>query len=117
MNLNLKWSSVSQEEKDRIATLQFMRAKKGDTVKIAHSVYAGVSIGELGVVECLHADPRTEEAGYGVTFSKFWPQTFINEAPHYETRVMWFPVDAVEVIPPEEVATLQLAEEKKKKKK
>jgi hypothetical protein len=92
-----------------------MRAKVGDTVKITHSIYAGISTGELGLVDCLHADPQTDEAGYGVKFTKFWPTTLINEKLPFGTRVLWFPIDAVEVLTPEQVATLQENEKKKKK--
>jgi hypothetical protein len=58
--------------------------KKGDTVTIVHSVYVGVSAEEKGVVECL------VKQGYGVAFTKTWPNTFINEKPSFGKRIMFF---------------------------
>jgi hypothetical protein len=78
--------------------MRALRLKKGAVVKILHSPYAGVSVGELGKVDCQYTDKATKEPGYGVEFEKVWPQTYINEK--FEKRVMWFPLDAVEYVPP-----------------
>lgn len=94
----------------------FKRAKVGDTVKILHSVFSDVSVGETGEVECLATDPSTHEKGYGVKFTKFWSCTFINEKPPFDTRVLWFPLDAVKVLTPDQVAALQEKEKEKEKK-
>jgi hypothetical protein len=69
-----------------VATRRYRKHKykHGDTVTIVHSVYAGISVGEQGVVECL------VKQGYGVAFTKTWPCTFINEKPSFGKRVMFF---------------------------
>lgn len=58
--------------------------KHGNTVTITHSVYAGILVGEQGVVECL------VKQGYGIAFTKTWPNTYINEKPPFGKRVMFF---------------------------
>jgi len=69
-----------------VATMRYPKHKhkRGDTVMVVHSPYAGVSVGEKGVVECLL------KQGYGVAFTKTWPATSINEKPPTAKRVMFF---------------------------
>lgn len=94
-----------------------MRANTGDYVKITHSTYSGVTVGEVGVVNSLHDDPATHEPGYGVEFTKFWPQTDINSRPPFATRILWFPIDAAERMTPEQYSAYQLEQAKKATKK
>lgn len=96
-----------------VAIMKQPRHKKGSVVRILHSPYAGVNVGDLGKVDGQHADEKTKEPGYGVEFQKVWPQTYINEKPVFQKRVMWFPVDAVEWVPSAELEKAVAATEKK----
>jgi hypothetical protein len=64
--------------------------KKGDSVTVVNSTYFGVSVGEKGVVECL------VKQGYGVAFTKTWPNTFVNEKPPTGKRIIFFEQREVE---------------------
>lgn len=65
-------------------TFQRHKHRRGNKVTITHSVYSGVSIGEVGTVECLN------RLGYGIAFTKTWPATVINAKPPFEKRVLFF---------------------------
>lgn len=91
----------------------FKHAKVGEYVEILNSPFQGINVGDYGLVAGKHTDPKTHEKGYAVAFTKTWPTTFINERGPTETRVMWFPLDAVKIAPPDIVATLQQKEKEK----
>jgi hypothetical protein len=56
----------------------------GQKVTVTHSVYSGISVGEVGIVDC------RPKQGYGVAFTKHWPVTVINEKPVFGRRVLFF---------------------------
>lgn len=64
--------------------------KRGGQVTVTNSVYSGVTVGDVGTVECLL------KPGYGVAFTKTWPATVINEKPPYGKRVLFFEHGEVE---------------------
>lgn len=58
--------------------------KKGDKVTIKHSLYSGINVGEVGIVDCI------VKQGYGIAFTKTWPATAINEKPPHCKRILFF---------------------------
>lgn len=79
----------------------FTRPKPGEYVKITNSCYSDIRIGEIGKMECSYSDPTTDEPGYGIIFTKFWSIAISHQKPPFESRILWFPIDAVEVCIPQ----------------